>query len=321
MFRVNEQEILDSPIAVMNKLRTSLLESGIDLLRGIKESGSNIQFTCPVHNDGRESKPSCGITTVAKGNTEAGTVHCFACGYTSSLEEMISLCFGKEDFGRYGKKWLTENFIIAERGEGREPLRTDFTRAKAKDKKTFILDDELDKFRYNHPYQYKRGLTDEIIELFDVGYDRRTKCVTFPVTDDRNRCLFIARRSVDTKFFSYPKEVQKPVYGLYQMNKAQPKEVIVCESIFNALTCWVYGKIGVAMLGLGTEYQYQQLRSSAVRKFICAFDPDEAGEQASQRFYRALKNDKVVTRYKIPSGKDVNDLTKEEFDNLNEFYF
>lgn len=324
MFRVGEHEIMDSPLDVMYRLRSSLLENGIDKIRGIKpsSSGSNIQFTCPAHHDGMESKPSCGITTLDKGPTKAGTVHCFACGYTASLDEMISRCFGYDDFGRYGRKWLTENFIVAERGQRRDPLRSDFSRDRKREEIQYVPEEELDSYRYTHPYLYKRRMTDDILELFDVGYDRRTRCVTFPVHDEIGRTLFVARRSVDKKFFNYPADVVKPVYGMDVILKQRKfDEVIVCESFFNALTCWVYGKVGIAMLGLGTDTQYEQIRRSPIRKLICAFDPDDAGNRAARRFYDALKDCKVITRFVLPKGKDVNDLTKEEFDNLEEFYF
>lgn len=324
MFRVGEQEIVDSPLEVLWKLRSSLLENGKDLIRGIKpsSSGSNIQFTCPVHNHGQESKPSCGVTTVDSGNTPAGTVHCFACGYTASLDEMISRCFGYDDLGRFGRKWLTQNFIVAERGEQRNPLRTDFSRTKNVQEQQFVSEEELDSYRYIHSYHYKRKMTDEILELFDVGYDKKTQCVTFPVHDEQGRTLFVARRSVKTKFFNYPADVVKPVYGMdIILKKRAFEEVIVCESFFNALTCWVYGRPAVAMLGLGTENQYEQLRRSPIRKFICAFDPDDAGRKASQKFYKAMRRHKVVTRFVLPEGKDVNDLSKDEFDSLSEYYF
>lgn len=323
MFRVDDREIIDSPMSVLQKLHQDLLAEGIDLIREIRPSGSNLQFTCPKHNHGKERKPSCGITTVDKGPTKAGTVHCFACGYTASLEEMISFCFNKDDFGRTGRRWLIQNFIVAEKGEGRNPLRVDFSRSRMEvPEELYVSEEELDSYRYTHPYLYKRGMTDEIIEKFDLGYDKKTRCVTFPVTDERGRCLFVARRSVKTKFFNYPPDTQKPVYGMYQiLNEKVFDEVIVCESFFNALSCWVWGRPAVALLGTGTPYQYEQLRRSPIRKFITAFDPDEAGEKASQRFYKELKDSKIVTRFKIPPPKDINDLSKEEFDNLQEFYF
>lgn len=324
MFRVGEQEIIESPIEVLYRLRSALLQDGRDLIRGIKpsSSGMNIQFTCPVHNHGRESKPSCGVTTIDSGGTSAGTVHCFACGYTASLEEMISRCFGYDDLGRFGRRWLAQNFLVAEKGESRNPLRTDFSRAVKAQEQVFVSEEELDSYRWVHPYHHKRGISDEVLELFDVGYDKKTDCVTFPVHDEQGRTLFVARRSVKTKFFNYPADVVKPVYGMDIILKQKRfDEVIVCESFFNALSCWTWGRPAVAMLGLGTEYQYKQLRRSRIRKFICAFDPDQAGERASQRFYDAMKGTKLVTRFLIPKGKDINDLTREEFENLEELYF
>ena len=179
---------------------------------------------------------------------------------------------------------------------------------------------------------YKRRLTDEVIEQFDVGYDNHfelkdkfgkvksvLRCLTFPVRDINGNTLFIARRSVDIKFFHYPEGINKPVYGLYELPK-DAKEVIVCESILNALTCYVYGKPAVALLGLGTEYQYEQLRQLGCRKIITALDPDAAGQRATARLKKALSGSKLVTSYIVPEGKDINDLEKEEFENLQELF-
>lgn len=323
MFKVNDREILDSPMSVLERLHSDLLRNGRDLIRELKPSGSNIMFTCPKHNDGAERKPSCGITTEDKGSTPAGTVHCFACGYTTSLDEMISFCFNKEDAGRFGRRWLIQNFLVAERGEGRKPLQVDFVRHKMNvPEALYVTEEELQKYRYIHPYLYKRKMTDEIIEKFDLGYDKKTQCVTFPVLDERGNCLFVARRSVKTKFFNYPPDTQKPVYGMYQiLNERCFDEVIVCESMFNALSCWVWGRPAVALLGTGTPYQYEQLKRSPVRKFITAFDPDEGGRKGEERFYKNMKESKILTRFVIPPGKDINDLTEQEFRALEEFFY
>ena len=56
-----------------------------------------------------------------------------------------------------------------------------------------------------------------------------------------------------------------------------------------------------------------------VRKFILALDPDEAGEAGVLKLKRYLK-DKILTRLIIPKGKDINDLTYEEFQNLSQIF-
>ena len=245
---------------------------------------------------------------------------------------MISHCFGKDDNGAFGKEWLIKNFLTISI-DSRKPIELNLDRGKNKDvPQQFISEDELDSYRYYHEYMYKRKLTDDIIELFDVGYDKHfelkdkegktrsvLRCVTFPVRDVNGNTLFIARRSVDTKFFHYPDGVEKPVYGLYELPK-DTKEVIICESIFNALTCYVYGKPAVALLGLGTPYQFEQLKKLPCRKFITALDGDNAGRRATVRLKKALGDNKLVTSFIIPDGKDVNDLSFEEFKNLKEIF-
>lgn len=332
MFYVSGNPILAEDLEVLQELKRQLEYNGILRFADFKVGPRNIQFNCPIHNDGQERKPSCGISTTNQEGTPAGTVHCFACGYTATLEEMISHCFGKDDGGSFGKEWLIKNFLTVS-VDSRKPIELNLNRDKNSGLvEHFISEEELDSYRYYHDYMYTRKLTDEVIEQFDVGYDKHfelkdkdgkvkgvMRCVTFPVRDISGNTLFIARRSVDTKFFHYPEDVQKPVYGLYELPK-DAKEVIICESMFNALTCYVYGKPAVALLGLGTPYQFEQLRKLPCRKFITALDGDDAGRRATVRLKKALGRNKLVTSYVIPQGKDVNDLTFEEFKNLEEIF-
>ena len=177
---------------------------------------------------------------------------------------------------------------------------------------------------------YKRGLTDEVIELFDIGYDSNSSCITFPVRDISGNTLFVARRSVKTKYFNYPKDAVKPLYGLYELYHLSeidygdfvawenifPKEVIVCESMLDALSFWTVGKYAVALNGLGNELQFKQLRELPCRKIILATDMDERGLSARDRIKRNVSN-KIITQYFFPEGrKDANDCTKEELRNL-----
>lgn len=331
MFYVNKNPILAGELEVLNELKIQLALNGIQRFAEFKPGPRNIQFNCPIHADGQERNPSCGISIINQEGVPAGTVHCFTCGYTATLEQMISHCFGKDDDGTFGREWLIKNFLTISI-ENRKDIILDLQRGNNKITNNYITEEELDSYRYYHPYMYKRRLTDEVIEQFDVGYDKHfelkdkfgkvksvLRCLTFPVRDINGNTLFIARRSVDIKLFHYPEGINKPVYGLYELPK-DVKEVIVCEGILDALTCWVYGKPAVALLGLGTEYQYEQLRKLGCRKIITALDPDAAGQRATARLKKALNGSKLVTSYIIPEGKDINDLEKEEFENLQELF-
>ena len=159
--------------------------------------------------------------------------------------------------------------------------------------------------------------------MFDVGFDPKTQCITFPVTDESGNVLFIARRSVNTKYFHYPESVVKPLYGLYQLKKyggENLNEVVITESIFNCLTSWVYGKPAIALNGTGSSIQLQELQKLPYRKFILALDPDDAGDKGTQKIYDKLKGSKILTKYIIPVNKDLNDLSYEEFVSLPEVF-
>lgn len=338
MFYVKGNPIISDELEVLQELKTQLALNGIERFNQFRRSGSNIQFNCPIHNNGQEHKPSCGISTVSSSTVPAGTVHCFTCGYTASLSEMISNCFGYDDNGVFGERWLAKNFLTLE-VESRPDIILDTSRNSRRSAATaskYVPESELASYRYFHDYMYKRKLTDLIIEMFDVGYDAHfelknkknntssfLRCITFPVRDITGGTLFIARRSVDTKFFHYPEGVDKPLYGVYELSKYAPEatEVILCESIINALTCWVYGYPAIALNGTGGGIQYDQLRKLNYRKYITALDPDKAGRAGTQRLYRALAPYKLVSSLVVPEGKDINDLSKVEFENLPEIKF
>jgi DNA primase len=320
LFKVNNTYITTSEIDILLELRDQLNLNGMSRLKNIKPGPNNIQFTCPMHAEGQEKKPSCGVSTKEIENTPAGTVHCFSCGYTATLDQMISHCFKKDDDGQFGRHWLIRNFISIQ-VESRKPIELNYTRKKKNVTTRLFMptEEELDSYRYYHPYMKKRKLTDEVIERFDIGYDEKTDCITFPVRNEKGVCLFIARRSVKSKFFNYPSQIQKPVYGLYEI-PVGTKELIVCESPINAMTCYVYGKVGVALFGTGTPFQYEQLKKLPCRNFILATDPDKAGQEAAKKLRHALGKSKIVTQYDIPIEKDINDLSFGEFKNLKKFY-
>lgn len=315
MFYVKGAPILADELQVLYKLRDDCTLAGMNLFHRFRLSGSNdIMTTCPFHKGGQERKPSFGISKVD------GMCHCFSCGWVGSLPEMISAVFGYDDGGSYGEKWLSRNFLALS-VELRQPLEINMTRALSHTAKRApgFTEQELDTYRYIHPYMYERGMTDELIEEFDIGYDMRTNSLTFPCYYADGTPAFIARRSVKTKYFNYPEDVEKPVYGAERFYRKEYDFAVICESIFNALTCWKWGLPAVALLGTGARDQYEILRNMPVRKFILGLDPDEAGRKGSKKLRDALGRSKIITEFDIPEGYDINDLDEKVLE-LREFF-
>lgn len=326
MFKVNGLEINVDGMTLLNDLKLSLAQNGILLLHTIKPGVNNIQFSCPSHKDGQEHTPSCGMSTVTtyKEGKEypSGTVHCFTCGYTATLDEFISFCFGYQDGGIFGNKWLKANY----RGQLTQKTRhLELHFKETSSTLPTIPDEELDNFRYYHEYMYKRGLTDDIIDTFDVGYDSATDEITFPISNTRGEIKWILRRSVRNKFYKLPEGINKTdyLYGAYECMKGRHNKVWIVESVFNALTLWKYGIPAIALLGVGGGNQYKMLLQLPIRHYVLALDPDDAGRKASKILYDKLSKSKLISQVQYTKeGVDINDLQDEVLDlkiNLKNF--
>lgn len=335
MIKVKGMPIYVDEIEILNKIKESVLqEQGREILNKIKRSGDNIMVCCPKHNDGQERKPSCGILTTDKHGKPAGSVHCFACDLVGPFEVFVSACFGYDDDGVFGERWLLENYLTGEEYE--RPVNTcDTSRVNVFDLKKsnqieYVSEEELASYRYYHPYMWKRKLTPEIVERYDVGYqkdylvfeDKNTgykkydEVLTFPCRDKNGNCLFVSRRSIKGKSFYLPLNIDKPVYGVYELPK-NANHVVICESVINALTCAVYGVPALALFGTGDALQYEQLRNLPIRHYILGLDPDRAGNKGTYKLKKILR-DRTLTKLIIPPKKDINDLSYDEFKGLQE---
>lgn len=329
---------------VLGELQRQLAINHIPYLKKTIDGGRNIMVQCPYHGNGQERKPSAGI------RKSDGIFHCFACHEVHTLPEVISYVFGWDDmFGQQGMKWLIRNFT-AIRIEERQDVQIDLERNNTanknnalgnnnSDKPQWVSEEELDSYRYYHIYWRQRGITDDnIIELFDLGYDKQTDSITFPVRDVDGHCLFVATRKVKQKIFSYPKGVEKPLYGLYElyymvyakggfgytMNGPAdgdkeykvtatmnfPTDLFITESMIDCILLWQAGHYAVALNGTGSELQYWQLRKLPVRHFILATDNDKAGRLAKDKIRQNVKG-KLITKIEFPEDiKDIGDLGK-----------
>lgn len=312
------------------------------LIRKGKVTGQWHTIHCPFHSNGQERKPSCGVLLEDQYRNghmyPAGMMNCLACHYSGDAIKWIQDLLKLKGMSGTGQEWLETNVPGFKMNSSdiesllpsglmndlvnkyaAENLRMRTTSSSLR----YIQEEELASYRFTVPYMYERRLTDAVIEKYDVGFDanfphdkkKKSPCVTFPVKDSLGNTLFIARRTIEGKFWNYPPNVAKPVYGVYELPK-DAKSVIICESIFNVLTAVVYGYNAVALLGTSNVMQMDQLKKLGVREFVLCFDGDEAGRKAEERVRRALTGHAVLWTIHMPDGKDLNDCDKETFDKL-----
>lgn len=311
MIKLDKKVIDAEVITILEEVKRYRMErDGKVILKDIKETGNNIMVTCPFHKDGMERKPSCGVSSIETPDTPAGTVHCFTCGKNMGFERFISYLLGVDDGGSTGRQWLVEHFDVSYTRQ----LNIHLSRGNRRSGETeaFITEMLLQQYRYFHPYMYKRGLTDEIIERYDIGYDKINDMITFPVRDRYGRCLFLAKRSVKGKMFVLPSSRNKPLYGVYELDYSKP-DIYIVESFLNALTLVKWGYNAVALMGTGSNYQYELINKLPFRTIHICLDGDVAGKHGTMKLMQVIDKNKIVYNHPMYDGKDVNDLTKEEF--------
>lgn len=301
---------------IMTILTTLKSELHNGLLKDIgKEENDNIPITCPSHKNGRENRPSCSVYCRRDNDkVEYGRVHCFTCGYSVRLPELIGDCFGKSV--GFGEEWLVSRFgtMLETDPEYLEPIVLESP------SKKFLNERILNKYMFYHPYMWERGLSKEVVDRFSVGYDKEHNAITFPVWDELGRLVMVTSRNVTNKYFYIEKDRDKPVYLLNFINKEHIDKVYVCESQINALTLWSWGYPAIALFGTGSAFQYEILNKSGIRNYILCFDGDFAGRVGRKRFIQNIRDDVLVSYVPIPNGKDVNDLSKSQFEELGEIF-
>lgn len=303
--------VIDTPVEqILEQLKIDLAEVGMVRFEKIRRTNSNVMTQCPFHADGLEKKPSFGIS-------DSGECHCFACGWSSKyFDQFISELFGYFDGGEYGRSWVYTHLNDSSMNRS---IQLNFGSKKQAVSKSIISEEILDSYRYIHPYMYQRHLTDEIIDEFDIGYDRERRCITFPIKDLEGDVIYVATRSVNSKFFMLPEGENKPIYCADRFVSGKYKKAVIVESFLNALTCWKFGIPAMALIGTGSSTQMSILRNLPVRHYVLALDPDDAGRKGMERIKIALRGYKILTMWKLPKGKDVNDLDSEIL-NLKESF-
>lgn len=308
---------------VVNHLHEEVY-SEYGLLQDIKLAGDNIMITCPYHSGGTEKNVSMGVTLEDKGDTKKGTCHCFTCNTTTNLVDMISFVHGRNDNGKFGRNWLSKNYLVD------TDIRTPINIIKQKVESTnYVSNTVVNRYAENIPtYVLNRGVSIDVASYFKVGYSKKEHHVIFPVYDHNGVCRFIQRRAIDFKYFSNDEGADKGsiLYGFYQLTEViknsidvlDLKELYVVESIIDALYLWSNGKSAVATLqAVPTKEQISFIKKLPHKIIIGAQDNDPAGIRGFDVLKKSIKG-KLIKRFNFPHyAKDVNDIPPNELLKIN----
>lgn len=309
---INNKLIATDIKTILEQLRK---ETGYRYFRQIDNKGNNYRVTCCCHKNGAENRPSANIYCGDSPDVEYGFFNCFTCGIKWPLHKVVAHCFDESE--EFGKEWLVERF-----GDIFVEYEEQLTDISLEPEKELFLDEAiLENYNYYHPYMWKRGLSQEVVDRFKVGYNPKSNALTFPVWDIKGNLKMVTERSVTSKNFFIPGNVEKPVYLLnFMKNDPNISAILVTEGQLDALTAQSWGYACVATMGSPSDKQIATINKSGIRHIIAAFDNDYYGKQFAKKLQQKLKPDILFDEFDWSNFKvkDINDLKESEFDQIME---
>ncbi len=251
---------------------------------------------CPFHED---STPSFSI------NPSENYFKCFGCDAKGSVIDFVALKFGIEPFDAVKK--LSEDFGIGidcgihnfkqnesrvaakQKSEKVKPMNIVVSEKNLQDMKAYVS--ECRDNASCTDYFQKRGLSDETVSRFCLGYDKKKNAIVIPYN---KKFSYYITRSVANKEFFKPKAEIAGEEPLFNGNVLEGKDpVFVVESPICAISIMQCGGKAVALSGTGTSKLIAKLTESEYEMpLIICLDNDKAGETAKKKLCDELmKND------------------------------
>ena len=169
-------------------------------------------------------------------------------------------------------------------------------------------------------YLRSRGINDDSIKHFELGYSESLDMVVTPVHSPDGTAIGIVGRSVEGKSFKNSTNLPKSK-TLFNVHRAKKigDQVIVVESNFDAIRIHQAGFPNVvATLGGFLSTEQQRILNRYFNKIIIMTDADLAGRELGKSISNKLRNKDILwasdSYGKIypHDAKDAGDMTDEE---------
>jgi DNA primase len=291
----------------------SILKSiGLDI---VGETSNDFLCYCPFHSNRHTSSFSV--------SREKGAFICFnpSCGEAGTLLELVKRVMHKNDFEsmRFISAKETEsleNFdeLLAETMEDK-PVFEKFSEEILKKLYTDLVSTTVGK-----EYFYSRGINQQSIIDFDLGYSQNMGMVTVPVHSPDGMPIGIVGRSIEGKSFknstNLPKS--KTMFNVHRAKKIGD-HVIVVESSFDAIRIHQAGFPNVvATLGGFLSKEQHHILNRYFNRITIMTDTDLAGRELGLSIANKLRmKDVLWASYEYGKiypheAKDAGDMTDEE---------
>ena len=284
-------------------------------LHETSEANNNLLMYCPFHSNRHTASFSISC--------ENGAWLCYnpACGESGNLVELVKRILHKNDFEALRFISSKQNEALENFDELLSGLMEDKPEFEEFPKETLNkLHTEILSTQEGKDYFKSRGIDNQSIIDFELGYSKNMGMVTVPVHSPDGIPIGIVGRSIEGKSFknstNLPKS--KTMFNIHRAKKIG-SNVIVVESSFDAIRVHQAGFPNVvATLGGSLSSEQQRLINKYFSTIIIMTDADEAGRELGLSIANRLNTKDILWasydygKIYPHEAKDVGDMTEEE---------
>jgi hypothetical protein len=279
------------------------------------KNGREWDMYCPVHEDSRRS---------ASLNVDTGEWHCHACGGGGTVASLI----------RQQSEWVPRA-VAAGNGHGR--FRSAMNGGDVEIVTEAMIKGWISSLRTNEArleeLMARRGLDEDTLRNFEIGWDNGRNCYTIPVRDPDGEIWNVRRYQFD------PAEGRRKIWGVKGMNSPrlypvvvfddEPEEIIVCGGEWDTLLTIQSGIPAITRTAAEDvwDMEWSQMFKGVRRVYVC-HDMDDKGAVANRKVVKALQpvvpeifEVELPFKRRKKNGKDLSDFwlegaTKDDFFKL-----
>lgn len=178
-------------------------------------------------------------------------------------------------------------------------------------------------------YLYSRGLSNEDIVKWSIGYDKNQNRIVFPLFNKDNKVVGFNKRIInktqkEAKYInSKTSEIFKKsnyLYGLNYINK-ESEYIIITEGVMDVILSTKYGLNNViCTLGTALTKEHIPILKSLNKTIVIIYDGDNAGKLAIDKAARLLLDNNIYCKTVfLPKGYDLADISLEYRNNLKSY--
>lgn len=163
------------------------------------------------------------------------------------------------------------------------------------------------------PYISSRGITDDVQQLYAIGYgENYTGFTAIPWHTPQGRLANVKYRSTKDKRFFYEKDatpVRKLIYGMDVINEIEDDYAVICEGEIDVLSWRTAGVPAIAVGGShASEEQIDEIKRSRLRRLYLGGDNDEQGRNLNRQIEKEMRGYAEMFEVDYGEENDANDV-------------